>query len=67
MLLQSLPGHVKRQVIRVHHTFHKAEIVGHHVLEVVGDENSPHVELDVLLGLTVLVELLALLLVWNKQ
>merc|ERR1719342_1483421 len=52
---------------RVSHTFHKAEVVGHHVLEVVGDEDSPHVELDILLGLTIFVELLTLLLAWNKK
>merc|ERR1712192_8835 len=67
VLLQSLSGHVKREVIRVYDTLDEAKVVGHHVLEVVGDEDSPDVELDVLLGLPVLVELLALLLAWHKQ
>ena len=39
MLLQRLPGHVEREVVRVHNAAHKAEVVEHHVLEVVGDED----------------------------
>ena len=67
MLLQRLPDDVERKIVAVDDTLDKVEIVGHHVLEVIGDEDPPDVELDLVLLLAVLVEALAGLVVGDKQ
>ena len=36
-----------------YHSSDKVEVLGHHVFEVVGDEDSPHVELDLIRGLSI--------------
>ena len=46
MLLQCLSGDVEGQVVRVHHSLDEVQVFGHHVLKVMGDENSPDVELN---------------------
>ena len=50
MLLQRLPDDVERKIVAVDDTLDKVEIVGHHVLEVIGDEDPPDVELDLVLA-----------------
>mmetsp|Transcript_4437 Transcript_4437/g.7251 ORF Transcript_4437/g.7251 Transcript_4437/m.7251 type:complete len:256 (-) Transcript_4437:1060-1827(-) len=46
VLLQGLARDVQGQILRVHHTLHEGEPLGHQVLAVVHDEHSAHVELD---------------------
>ena len=48
VLLEVLAGDVQRQIVRVHDSVHEAQVLGHHVLEVVGDEDATDEELDVL-------------------
>ena len=67
MLLESFSRDVQREVIGVHDALDEAQVVGHHVFEVVRDEDPPDVELDVLPGLAVLVEGLAGLGVGDEQ
>ena len=54
VLLQGLTGDVQRQVLRVHHALHEVQPLWHQLLAVVHDEDTTHVQLDVvalLLGL----------------
>ena len=53
--------------IGVNNTLDKAEIAGHHVLEVISGENHPDVQLDVLSCMSVLVELFRRLAVGNEE
>jgi hypothetical protein len=46
VLLEGFTRDVQRQVIRVDNTANKVQIVGHNVLEVVGDENAADVKLS---------------------
>lgn len=56
MLLKGLARDVQWKIVGVDHTFDKAQILWHHLLEVVGDEHSPHVQLDVVVFFAVVVE-----------
>mmetsp|Transcript_45227 Transcript_45227/g.81352 ORF Transcript_45227/g.81352 Transcript_45227/m.81352 type:complete len:444 (+) Transcript_45227:1069-2400(+) len=47
VLLKSLSGDVQRQVLRVHHALHHVQPLRHQLIAVVHDEDSAHVELDV--------------------
>ena len=47
VLLQGLAGDVQRQILRIHHALHEVQPLGHELLAVVHDEDSSHVELDV--------------------
>ena len=54
VLLQGLTRDVQRQVLRVHDALHEVQPLRHQLLAVVHDEDTTHVELDVvalLLGL----------------
>jgi hypothetical protein len=44
--LQQLAAHVQRQVGRVDHALHKAQVLGHQRLGVVHDEDALHIQLD---------------------
>ncbi|RNA11735.1 hypothetical protein BpHYR1_037814 [Brachionus plicatilis] len=43
VLLQSLTGHIQRQVVRVDYAAYKAQILGQQVVHRVADEHSPHI------------------------
>ena len=58
VLLQHLPGDVGGQVVTIRDSLDKAEVAGHHVLEVMGAEDPVDVETGVLSGLAVHVETL---------
>ena len=54
VLLEGLTGDVQRQILRIHHALHKVQPLRHELIAVVHDEDSAHVQLDVvalLLGL----------------
>ena len=53
VLLQHLHGGVEERVVTVHDCLDKAEVAGHHALEVVGDEDLMNVEPGVLVDLAV--------------
>ena len=53
-LLHHLTGNVEGQVFGVNHTPHKVQVLRDDVLTVVHDEDSAHVQLDVVLLLLVL-------------
>ncbi|KAL1420739.1 hypothetical protein MTO96_004472 [Rhipicephalus appendiculatus] len=48
VLLQRFTAHIQRQVIRVNHTTDETKVTRHHVLEIIGDEHTPNIELDVI-------------------
>ena len=56
MLLKSFTRDVQGQIIRVNNAFYKSEIFRHHFLEIVGDENTSYVQLNVVGTFTVIVE-----------
>ena len=64
MLLECFSGDIERKTLD---TLDKAEIAGHHVLEVISGENHPDVQLDVLSCMSVLVELFRRLAVGNEE
>jgi len=45
-LLKLFSTDVQWKVIRVNHTLYKVEISGHELFELLGDEDSSHVELE---------------------
>ena len=47
VLLQGLTGDVQWQILGIHDALHKVQPLGHQFLAVVHDENSSHVEFDV--------------------
>ncbi len=47
VLLQRLSRNVQRQILRVHDTLHKVQVLGDQVLAVVHDKHPAHVKLDV--------------------
>ena len=51
--LQDLARHVERQVGRIDHAAHEAQVGRHQLLGVVHDEDALHVELDAVLGAAV--------------
>jgi hypothetical protein len=55
-----------RKIIRVTITLDKAEIAGHHILEVISNEDPSDVQLDIL-SLSVVVELFSRLAVGNED
>ena len=67
MLLECFSGDIRREIIGFNNTLDKAEIAGHHVLEVISAENPPDVQLDVLSWMSVLVELFKRLAVGNEE
>ena len=56
MLLKGFTRDVQREIIRIHHTFDKTQILRHHLLEVICDEYSPHIQLDVVRFFAVVIE-----------
>merc|ERR1712223_489189 len=54
VLLEHFSGDVEWKVLRVDHALDEVEVLGDELLTVVHDEDSPHVELDVVLALLVL-------------
>ena len=46
MLLQGFTRHIQWQVIRIHNTFDEAQVLWHHVLEVVSDEYPAYIHLN---------------------
>ena len=48
VLLKGLSRDIQWKIIRVDNTLDKTEIVGHHVLEIVSDEDTSDIELDIL-------------------
>ena len=46
VLLESFARHVQWQIIRIDHTADKVQIIGHDVLEIVGNENTSDVKLN---------------------
>ena len=67
MLLECFSRDIERKIIGVNNTLDKAEMAGHHVLEVISAENPPDVQLDVLSCMSVLVELFRRLAVGNEE
>ena len=65
VLLECFSGDIERKIIGVNNTLDKAEIAGHHVLEVVSDEDPSDVQLDILSCLFVLVGLFRRL--WEQR
>mmetsp|Transcript_18778 Transcript_18778/g.45119 ORF Transcript_18778/g.45119 Transcript_18778/m.45119 type:complete len:417 (+) Transcript_18778:755-2005(+) len=53
VLLESLTGNVEGKVLRVNHSLDEAEPLGHEVLAVVLDENTAHIEFDVVVLLLI--------------
>uniref|UniRef100_A0A2M3ZY44 Secreted protein n=1 Tax=Anopheles triannulatus TaxID=58253 RepID=A0A2M3ZY44_9DIPT len=58
VLLERLTRHVQWQIVRIDDTADEAQIVGHHVVELVRNEHTAHVQLDVVRLRAVLVEAL---------
>ena len=56
-LLDVLPIHVQRQVIRVHNGLNEVEVLGQELLELIVDQHPPHEQFDLVLLLIELVEL----------
>lgn len=56
MLLKGFTRDVQWEIVRVHHTFDKTQILRHHLLEVVCDKYSPDVQLDVIRFFAVVIE-----------
>ena len=54
MLLKSLTTDIQWQVIRVHNTMDKGQVLGHHVFKVVGDEDTPYIQLNLVHRLAIL-------------
>ena len=55
--MEHLTGNVERQVLRVDDTLHEVEVLGNELLAVVHDENTAHVQLDVVLLFAILKEI----------
>ncbi len=51
--LQDLARHVQRQIGRIDHTAHEAQVARHQLLGVVHDEHPLHIELDAMTGVAV--------------
>ena len=67
MLLKSFARYIERKVIRVNHTSDKVQVAWHHVLEVVSDEDTSDIQLDVVRESAILVEGLIGLGNWDKE
>ena len=48
MLLKCLSGDIQWKIIRVNNNLDKTEVVGHHILEIVTDEDTSDIHLDIL-------------------
>ena len=56
MLLQSLSGDIKGQIIGVNNASNKLQVGWHHVLKVIGDEHPSDVQLDQFISVAILLE-----------
>ena len=56
VLLQLFTGHVQWKIVRVDNSSDEGQVLGHHVLEVVSDEDTSHEELDLFSAFTVIGE-----------
>merc|ERR1711976_886431 len=56
-LLQHFSGDVQRQVLRIHNSLNKVQIFWYQLFTVVHDENSSHIQLDIVPLLFVLKEI----------
>ena len=56
VLLQGFTGHVQWQIVGIHNTADEGQVLGHHVLKVVRDEDAAHVQLDLVNLLAVVLE-----------
>ena len=48
VLLKIFTTDVERQVIRIHNTTDEGKILGHHIFKVVSDEDTSHIQLDLI-------------------
>ena len=56
MLLKGFTRDVQGKIIGINDAFHKSKIFRHHFLEIVSDENTSYVQLDVVGLFTIVVE-----------
>ena len=56
VLLKIFSRNVQGEIIGIDNAFDKAKVFRHHFLEIVGDENTPYVQLDVVGLFAVVVE-----------
>ena len=56
MLLESFTRYIQWQVIGIDNTSDEGQVVGHHVFEVIGDEDSSNVQFDLFIHASIFVE-----------
>lgn len=67
VLLEVFTGDVQRKIIGINKTTNEGQVLREHVLEVISDEDTTDVQLDVLNGLAVVLESILRSLLWHEE